>query len=88
MAVVERRQEGFHYLIVDFLAYLTHPKQTTVYPADDAIACAWVAENELQHYPIAEGLLPILERARRVQGGELLGLADMTGFGTDFLPHP
>jgi ADP-ribose pyrophosphatase YjhB (NUDIX family) len=86
MAVVERRQEGFHYVIIDFLAYLENPAQTAAQPADDAAACAWVAEHELHLYPIAEGFLPILERARRVRRGECLGLADINGKHTDFLP--
>ena len=86
MAVVERRQEGFHYVIVDFMAYLADPNQTEIKPADDASAAAWVAEDELMNYPIAEGLLPILERARLAHRGGKLGLADVTGLGTDFIP--
>lgn len=86
MAVVERRQEGFHYLIVDFLAHLADPGQTALHPADDASAAAWVAADELGQYPIAAGVLPVLERARRARRGETLGLADVAGHGTDFIP--
>ena len=86
MAVVERRQEGFHYVIVDFLARLANPDQTDLLAADDADAAAWVAENELDKFPIAEGLLPILERARLAHRGERLGLVDADGLGTDFIP--
>jgi 8-oxo-dGTP diphosphatase len=86
MAVVERRQEGFHYVIVDFLATLVDPDQTEIRPADDASAAAWVAEDQLADYPIAEGLMPILERARRAHRGEKLGLSDLTGRFTDFIP--
>jgi 8-oxo-dGTP diphosphatase len=86
MAVVERRQEGFHYVIVDFLARLAKPNHTEVLPADDAIAAAWVKEDELNAFPIAEGLLPILERARRAHCGEKLGLVDVEGRGIDFIP--
>lgn len=86
MAVVERRQEGFHYVIIDFLARLKDPGQTAIHPADDAVACAWVAESELSQYPIAEGLLPILERARLAQRGQALGLVDAQGGGCDFIP--
>ena len=85
MAVVERRQEGFHYVIIDFLARLADPAQTAIKPADDASAAAWVAENELNNYPIAEGLLPILARARLAHRGEALGLVDVDGLGTDFI---
>ncbi|MDD5035960.1 MAG: NUDIX domain-containing protein [Methylococcaceae bacterium] len=86
MAVVERRQEGFHYLIVDFLAHLIDPDRNDILPADDASAAAWVAETELADYPIAEGLLPILQRAIRAHRGERLGLIDIEGLGTDFIP--
>ncbi len=86
MAVVERRQEGFHYVIVDFLAYLANANQTNIQPADDASAAAWVAENKLKEYAIAEGLLPILERARLAHRGENIGLGDVGGLGTDFIP--
>ena len=87
MAVVERRQEGFHYIIIDFLAFLNDQAQTAISPADDASAAAWVAESELNQYPIAEGLLPILKRARLAYRGEQLGLADIQGLGTDFIPN-
>ncbi len=87
MAVVERRQEGFHYVIIDFLAQLKDPSQTAIRPADDAAACAWVDETELDQYPIAEGLLPILKRARLAHRGARLGLADAAGLGTDFIPY-
>jgi 8-oxo-dGTP diphosphatase len=86
MAVVERRQEGFHYVIVDFLATLVDPNQTDIRPADDASSAAWVAEGQLAAYPIAEGLLPILGRARLAHRGEKLGLSDPTGRCTDFIP--
>jgi ADP-ribose pyrophosphatase YjhB (NUDIX family) len=86
MAVVERRQEGFHYVIVDFLGRLADPSQTAIRPADDASACAWVAEADLDQYPIAEGLLPILRRARRAWRGETLGMVDVAEGGTDFMP--
>lgn len=86
MAVVERRQEGFHYVIVDFLASLQDPAQTALRPADDVTAAAWVAESELADYPVAEGVLPILARARLARRGRISGLADEGGGGTDFLP--
>lgn len=86
LAVVERRQEGFHYVIIDFLAQLADPGQTAIRPADDATAAEWVAEADLSQYPIAEGLLPILERARRARQGEKLGLTDVAGLRTDFIP--
>lgn len=90
MAVVERRQEGFHYVIIDFIAALTDPKQSQAKPADDAADCAWVAEEELGDYLVAEGLLPILERARQTwrrsknrppHGAECVGAFNRAGSG-------
>lgn len=86
MSVVERRLEGFHYIIIDFLAVLDDPAHTECLPADDVLAVEWVSRQRLGEYDTAEGLLPILERARRVRRGERLGLYGAGGNGTDFIP--
>ena len=88
MAVVERRLEGFHYVIIDFLASLRNPEQYACRPADDVVDAAWIAPKDLQAYPVAEGLLPIVECAWRAWQGESSGLMDRLGTGTDFLPLP
>ncbi|QSA97446.1 NUDIX hydrolase [Methylococcus sp. EFPC2] len=87
LAAVERRQEGFHYLIVDFLARLTSPAETAPSAGDDVTAAAWVAPEHLRDYPIAGGLVPILEQGRRAHRGEILGLHDADGAGSDFIAH-
>jgi hypothetical protein len=78
--------EGFHYVIVDFLAQLADPGKSTAKAADDVVAVAWIAEHELAAYPLAEGLLPILQQARLAQRGQKLGLHDPNGLGIDFMP--
>jgi len=88
MSVVERRLEGFHYVIIDFLATLQDPARTECLPADDVLAVEWVSCQRLADYDTVEGLLPILERARRVWRGEKMGLHDESGNGTDFIPVP
>lgn len=88
MAVVERRTEGFHYIIVDFLAALQDPERTDCHPDDDVVAAVWSPYERLSEFDIADGLLPILERARRAQRGEDLGLKDISGKGSDFIPMP
>ncbi|BBL70758.1 NUDIX hydrolase [Methylogaea oryzae] len=85
LAVVERRMEGFHYVILDFLATALDP-DARPQAADDVSEARWVAMDELHGYAIADGFLPILKRAERARRGETLGLHDMTGGGTDFLP--
>lgn len=87
IAVVERRVEGFHYVIMDFLAHLTQFNATTPIAADDVIDARWVTETELSGLDLAEGLLPILQRARQIHQGELQGgLHDVSGTKSDFLP--
>lgn len=85
LAVVERRLEGFHYVILDFLATAQAPNAQP-HAADDVSEARWVALDELDGYAIAEGFLPILQRAERARRGESLGLHDTEGGGTDFLP--
>ncbi len=87
LAVVERRMEGFHYVILDFLAHLLHADPITPVAADDVLDARWVAEVELSELDLAEGLLPILERARLIHRQEIqTGLYDSSGAGSDFLP--
>ena len=88
IAVVERRVEGFHYLILDFLAEL--PDQITPNPVagDDVTDAKWIPYPELEQYPLAEGLQPILEKVRLNNSGKgKLGLCDHSGNGTDFIPY-
>jgi ADP-ribose pyrophosphatase YjhB (NUDIX family) len=86
LAVVERRLEGFHYVILDFLATLRDAAQNCPRPGDDALAVAWVSREELDGYTLGEGLAPILERARWILRGAPGGLWDSDGLGSDFLP--
>lgn len=86
LAVVERRLEGFHYVILDFLATLRDAGHNRPRPGDDALEAAWVSLDELGGYPLGEGLAPILQRARRIARGERGGLRDWEGQGSDFIP--
>ncbi|KXJ41894.1 MAG: hypothetical protein AXA67_03650 [Methylothermaceae bacteria B42] len=85
IAVVERRIEGFHYLIVDFLAVLAHGPAPLPIPGDDALEAEWVAESEWKSYALAEGLLPILNAAVNLRRSGKGGLLDVDGRGTDFV---
>lgn len=89
LAVVERRMDGFHYVIMDFLAHLSRPDADSMIPvaADDVLAARWVAESELIGLGVAEGLLPIIERARLIHRNQMrAGLYDLSGSQSDFLP--
>ncbi len=88
LAVVERRVEGFHYVIMDFLAHLSDSSLTIPVAADDVLDARWVAESELFELELAEGLLPILQRARLIYRLQLqTGLHDLSGTESDFLAH-
>ena len=88
IAVVERRLEGFHYVILDFLAELPGQVAPDPIAGDDVTDAQWITYPELDHYPLAEGLLPILEKVRISRFAEgKRGLCDYDGNGTDFIPH-
>lgn len=59
--VVERMTEGYHYVILDYLA---RPIGGTLAPASDVRDARWVTSDELASLPLTDGLLPLLERAR------------------------
>lgn len=85
IAVVERMIEGFHYVIVDFLAVLEPGGATVPVAADDVSDARWVAPDELPGLEVVEGLRPILAAARRLRNGRRGGLEDKAGGGSDFI---
>ncbi len=87
IAVVERRQEGFHYVILDFLAKIPGGIMPDPVAGDDVTDAKWISYLELDQYCLADGLQPILEKARVSNFTEgNLGLCDHSGKGTDFIP--
>ncbi|WNV04508.1 NUDIX domain-containing protein [Candidatus Methylospira mobilis] len=83
-AVVERRMEGFHYVIIDFFAdCMDDPEQARA--GDDAAALAWVAPDEYGDYSLPVGLLPVLKTAYALWAGNAAGLVDTEGNGSDFV---
>jgi 8-oxo-dGTP diphosphatase len=60
--VVERMAEGYHYVILDYLANVIGG---ALAPASDVRAVQFVAEHELTVLPLTDGLVPLIERARR-----------------------
>ncbi len=63
--VVERISEGYHYVILDYLARVIGGQ---LLAADDVRAARFVPEPELHTLPLTDGLLPLLERARIAYG--------------------
>ncbi|MGR9052916.1 MAG: NUDIX hydrolase [Gammaproteobacteria bacterium] len=89
LAVVERRLEGFHYIILDFLAELTSPENREPFASTDVSDVAWIALEHLDNYALVPGLHKIIVRAdRALQAGQVPGLSDDDGLGSDFVWPP
>jgi ADP-ribose pyrophosphatase YjhB (NUDIX family) len=57
----------WHYVILDFLA---HARGGALARGDDAADARWFGIDELDQAPLTEGLLPVIDKARR-QSGDL-----------------
>lgn len=87
IAVAERVTQGFHYVIIDFLASLKAPGPHTPCAGSDVSDARWVPCSRLHYYELVEGLAVIIERARHsVHAGNPVGLIDAEGKQTDFVP--
>ncbi|MGZ8095008.1 MAG: NUDIX hydrolase [Methylosarcina sp.] len=87
VAVVERRVENFHYIIIDFLVRLQN-QQIDVSPVaqSDASEARWVDIAELADYPLVEGLAEIILRGYFVhRSNSTRGLVDIQAKATDFV---
>jgi ADP-ribose pyrophosphatase YjhB (NUDIX family) len=60
--VVERTGDGYHFVILDYLARVTGG---TLAPGSDARAVRFVDDAGLTELPLTDGLLAVLARARR-----------------------
>jgi ADP-ribose pyrophosphatase YjhB (NUDIX family) len=61
VCVIERITEGYHYVILDYLARRI---SGTLDPATDVRSARFVDDAELDQLPLTDGLIPVLERAR------------------------
>ena len=85
VAVVERRVEEFHYVIIDFIAALFDDDKQPVAQSDVSEAC-WVAIGDISQYQLVEGLEEIVLRAYKLFNTEPKpGLVDFNCKGTDFI---
>ena len=60
LAVADRNIEGFHYIIIDFLAHLNLESPVQPIPSSDAIEARWVHPDALIDYPLVTGLDAII----------------------------
>lgn len=86
VAVADRVIEGFHYIIIDFLAELLPDSPLKPSPSSDAAAAAWVHPSMLDDYPLVEGLRTVIRAAGgRWQAGGLGAVADCPWL---YVPEP
>lgn len=86
VAVAERRLEGFHYVILDFLAVLADPAVAEPQAYSDALQARWVALSDLADYPMVEGLAVIITRSYKLyRNGGAAGLIAALPPYSDFI---
>lgn len=84
-AVVERRLEGFHYVIIDFCVELIDPTNTQPVAQSDVSEARWVPMAELDSYDLVIGLADIINRAYSGWSqSQPVGLLDRNQSRTDF----
>jgi 8-oxo-dGTP diphosphatase len=83
VAVVERRLEGFHYVIIDFWVQLADEKKCFPIAQSDVAEAKWINLDDLGLYDLVVGLAEIIVRTynSQVQGG----LHDANATGSDFI---
>ena len=64
VALADRSIEGFHYVIIDFLAELVTGSRADPLPSSDARDARWVHPDSLNELPLVEGLETVIHLAR------------------------
>jgi len=86
VAVVERRVEGFHYVIIDYLAQLVDKENSQPVAQSDVSEARWVSLEHLIDYELVEGLAEIILRTYVVYNGDhVAGLYDVYAGGSDYI---
>ncbi len=86
VAVVERRVEGFHYVIIDYLALLADEENNQPIAQTDVSEARWISLEHLSDYDLVEGLAEIILRAFEMYNGDhIAGLYDVDSKGSDYI---
>jgi len=86
VAVVERKLEGFHYVIVDFYVELVDEDKCIPVAQSDVADAKWVSLDGLEQYVLVVGLKEIIMRTYSCFAqGRVCGLQDVKLEGTDFI---
>jgi 8-oxo-dGTP diphosphatase len=83
VAVVERRLEGFHYVIIDFYVQLADEEDCVLIAQSDVAEARWVGLEDLGQYGLVVGLAEIVKRTYGSLGKG--GLQDAGLDGSDFV---
>ena len=86
VAVVERKLECFHYVIIDFSVQLTDETDSTPIANSDVSEAKWISLDDLGQYDLVVGLAEIIKRTHECKGaGNNVWLQDVDKGGTDFI---
>lgn len=86
VAVVERRFENFHYIIIDFFAEMEPGCIHQPIAQTDVSEAKWILMDELSNLNLVEGLEEIIRRAYRIcRENDQTGLVDVEECQTDFI---
>lgn len=86
IAVVERRLEGFHYVIIDFLVQLIDESSAVPLARSDVADAQWIGLDDLARYELVVGLEEIILRAfESIVHHRNDGLQSVEKTGTDFI---
>ena len=86
VAVVERRIEGFHYVIIDYLCRLVDEDNNQPVAQSDVSEARWVSPEDIGEYDLVEGLAEIIRRTYCMYNGDYAaGLYDVDATGSDYI---
>jgi ADP-ribose pyrophosphatase YjhB (NUDIX family) len=86
VAVVERMQGAFHYVIIDFLASLADHSANPPRHGGDVSDARWIELDRLGNYALVDGLEPVLRNSTTLSlTGRSGGLTDPNGNLSDFI---
>lgn len=89
VAVVERIQGIFHYVIIDFLASLADHSENAPRHGGDVSDARWMDLDRLGDYALVEGLEAILRNSKTLSLTKRPGgLTDPNGNQSDFIASP
>lgn len=86
VAVVERRIESFHYVVIDFLAHRVGDENAMPIAQSDVTEAKWISLENIEDYDLVDGLAEIIMRTYHLYDSDhLAGLYDVDATGTDYI---